>query len=270
VPLLKLPDGIELHAEQLGEGPLVVIAPYWSGVPESVQPFIDEMSQDHAVVLYDARGTGRSTRRGPHDMETGAADLEAVIEAFGDSAVVVAFADSANRAVRVAARRPDLVEAVISPGALPLGRKSLRGFESLAGSETVLGALIDTVENYHASAMRNIISSANPQMSEEEIRERVERLVRYCPREVAVERLQGWIDDEPQQYARAIGDRLVVLLAPGAVTPWFPDVDQMRSVAAKQVPEAVIELIDDGLVSRPDIAAAIVRRLTEPLRVQTA
>jgi pimeloyl-ACP methyl ester carboxylesterase len=267
---IKRPDGVELHAEQRGEGPLVVLAPYWTGVPESVQPFIDEISRDHRVVLFDARGTGQSTRRGPHDMETGADDLEAVIEAFGGAAVVIAFADACNRAVRVAARRPDLANAVISPGTIPLGRQALKGFDSLAGSNTVLNALIDTLERYYASGLRNIVTSGNPQMNEEEIRERVDRLAEYIPAEVAVARLKAWIEDEPKQHVQAIGDRLIVLLVPGAVTPWFPDVDQMRQVAAREAPEARIGLLEDGLVSRPDLAADVVRGVTEPLRVQTA
>jgi pimeloyl-ACP methyl ester carboxylesterase len=267
---IRRPDGVELHAEQRGEGPLVVLAPYWTGVPGSVQPFIDEISRDHRVGLYDARGTGQSSRRGPHDMETGADDLEAVIEAFGGPAVVVAFADACNRAVRVVARRPDLATAVISPGTVPLGRRALKGFDSLAGSNRVLNALIETLERYYASGLRNIVTSANPQMSEDEIRERVERLGEYIPGEVGVARLKAWIEDEPQRYARAIGDRLIVLLVPGAVTPWFPEVDQMRHVAAREVPEARIELLEDGLVSRPDLAAEVVRGVTEPLRVQTA
>jgi pimeloyl-ACP methyl ester carboxylesterase len=267
---ISRPDGVELHVEQRGDGPLVLMAPYWTGVPESVQPFIDEISRDHRVVVYDARATGESTRQGPHDMETGSDDLEAVIDAFGGPAVVVAFADACNRAVRVAARRPELATTVIAPGSIPLGRRALRGFDSLAGSNTVLKALIDTLESYYASGIRNIVTSANPQMSEEEIRERVERLVSYIPRDVSVARLKAWIDDEPQRYAQAIGDRLIVLLVPGAVTPWFPDADQMRHVAAREVPEARIEMLEDGLVSRPDLAAAVVRGVTAPLRVQTA
>jgi pimeloyl-ACP methyl ester carboxylesterase len=264
---ISRPDGAELHVEVRGEGPLVVVAPYWTGVPESVQPFIDEIGQDHRVVLYDARGTGNSTRQGPYDMETGAADLEAVIEALGGPAVVVALADATNRAVRVAARRPDLAGAVISPGTVPVGRTALSGFESLAGSDTVLGALIDTLETYYESGIRNIVSSGNPQMTEDEIRERVGRTVGYCPREVSVARLRAWVDDEPLEDSRAIGDRLIVLLAPGAGRPWFPDVDQMRAAAGELVPEAAVEFVEDGLVSRPDLAAAIVRRLTAPLRL---
>jgi pimeloyl-ACP methyl ester carboxylesterase len=264
---IRRSDRVELHVETHGDGPLVVMAPYWNGVPESVQPFIDEISRDHRVVVYDARGTGQSTRRGPHDMETGADDLEAVIESLGGPAVVIAFADACNRAVRVAARRPDLAASVVAPASVPLGRRALRGFDSLAGSNTVLKALIETLESYYASGVRSIITSGNPQMSEEEIRERVERLVEYSPREVAVTRLKAWIEDEPQRHARAIGERLTVLLVPGAVTPWFPDVEQMRGVAAREVPEARIEVLEDGLVSRPDLAAEIVRRLTASLRL---
>ena len=33
MPPLERPDGVELHWEEQGEGPLVVLAPYWSGHP---------------------------------------------------------------------------------------------------------------------------------------------------------------------------------------------------------------------------------------------
>jgi pimeloyl-ACP methyl ester carboxylesterase len=267
MPDLTTSDGVRLHWYATGEGPPVVIPPYVLGMPGSVQPFVDEVSRDHTVVAFDARGTGQSQRVGPHDMETGTADLEAVIEeACDEPAVIVAMADACNRAVRVAARRPDLVAAVITPGAAPLNRVALRDVDAMAGSDSVVGALFETLEGYYASGIRTILTSANAQLSEDEVRTRVETLVDYLPQEVAVGRLRDWIDDDPEDPARSLGDKLIVLTSDNVVRPWWPSEGELVGLMRDRLPEARIEHVDDGVVSRPDQAAAILRAVTGRLR----
>ena len=129
---LRREDGIELHWQERGSGPLVVIAPYWSMHPSSFEPLIGELDGYHRVVTYHDRGTGSSTRRGPYDLDTSAADLEAVVETAGEAAVIVATADGCNRAVRVAAARPDLVRAVVTIGGAPVARPAMA--ERLTGA----------------------------------------------------------------------------------------------------------------------------------------
>ena len=90
---LRRPDGVEIHREARGEGPLVVIVPYWSMHPSSFEPLLGELAVDHRVVTYHDRGTGASTRRGPYDLDTSAADLEAVIADARGGAVAIAMAD---------------------------------------------------------------------------------------------------------------------------------------------------------------------------------
>jgi pimeloyl-ACP methyl ester carboxylesterase len=115
VPTVLVPDGIRLAWEQHGEGPLVVLANQFFGQRDTFAGLLADLERDHRVVTYHLRGTGESTREGPYDLDTDAGDLAAVIEAAGPPAVVVAFADGCNRAVRVAARRPELVTAVVTP-----------------------------------------------------------------------------------------------------------------------------------------------------------
>jgi hypothetical protein len=40
----------------------------------------------------------------------------------------------------------------------------------------------------------------------------------------------------------------------------------MQEMAARMVPEAYVEIVEDGMVSRPDLTAAIVRRITASAR----
>jgi pimeloyl-ACP methyl ester carboxylesterase len=121
MPRLQRPDGAELHWEEHGEGPTMVITPHAWALPELFDFLVAELEEDCRIVRYDARGTGRSSRVGPHDMETGAADLLAVVEDAGAPAVVAAMADAAGRAARAGAERPDLVPAVMAVGSIPIG-----------------------------------------------------------------------------------------------------------------------------------------------------
>ena len=63
--LAQLPDGVEIHWEERGEGPLVVIANQFFGEAWVFEGLTALLAEDHRVVTYDLRGTGRSSRQGP-------------------------------------------------------------------------------------------------------------------------------------------------------------------------------------------------------------
>src|SRR3954454_21524287 len=105
---LGRPDGVSIHYEVRGDGPLVALASYWSWNPGVFTDLLAELERDHRVLTYDMRGCGGSTRRGPYDLETDCGDLEALLETVGGPATLIAVTDSANRGAKVAARRPDL------------------------------------------------------------------------------------------------------------------------------------------------------------------
>jgi pimeloyl-ACP methyl ester carboxylesterase len=265
MPFLQRDDGVKIHWEARGQGPPVVLASYWSGHPGVYRALLDDLSADHRTVTYDARGCGQSTRRGPYDMETQTADLAAVVEAAGPPAVVIATADGANHAARLPARHRDLVHRVVALGTAPLGLKSLKGKEGMIGSDTVVGAFLDMVERDYRGAMRTLLTATNPQMSEEELRERVAFQVGYCPREAALGRLRAWLEDDPIEAARAAGSRLVVLASIDVAGAWLPPFAELQEMIRSELPEARLEVIEDGPVSRPDLTAAAVRQLTQPL-----
>src|ERR687887_227766 len=97
MPRIERPDGAEIHWTERGSGPLIVLAPYTSFHPSVYDGIAADLAADHRVVRYDDRGFGASSRRGPHDMETGAADLASVIEAAGGPAVLIGVADAPHR-----------------------------------------------------------------------------------------------------------------------------------------------------------------------------
>jgi pimeloyl-ACP methyl ester carboxylesterase len=264
MPILKRPDGTDIHWEERGEGPLVVLAPFFNHHPSVFAGLIADLTRDHRVARYDARGTGESTRAGPHDIETNAADLAAVIETAGPPAVVITVGDGLNRALRVAARCPELISALLGVGVVsPVGFKDLQDeTEAMMTSDSVTEMVIEQLHHDYRGALRATVALPNSQMREDEIRARVDAQASYCTAETAIAQLRAWLDDDPLEASRRVGDRLWLVWRPDAAGPMFPPLPEMQDMAARMVPEAHVEIVEDGMVSRPDLTAAIVRRIT--------
>jgi pimeloyl-ACP methyl ester carboxylesterase len=261
LPHLSRPDGAEIYWEDRGEGPLVVLAAPFFGFPETFEGLAHDLARDHRFVTYHPRGTGNSSRQGPYDIEQDADDLAALIEELGDQVILIGLGDGANRAVKAAARRPDLVSAVVSPGGNPVGRSAAVGTESLAGSDSVLDALVGMLETDYRSGLRTMLDAANPQLDDDGLRDRVNRTVEHCPHDAAVPRMRAWIADDATRESQSLGDRLWLLEHGQNV--WFPIEVARRT--RRFLPEAHIEEVEDGPLTRPDITAAVIRSLREPV-----
>jgi pimeloyl-ACP methyl ester carboxylesterase len=260
VPSLVRPDGVELYWEQAGDsGPLILVSLIYGMPRGTLSGLVEDLAHDHRVVGYDLRGTGRSTREGPYDMATDVADLQVLAEAAGAGAVSVAVGDGGNRAVHAAAGRPDLIEAVVISGSLLLGGPdTVRGSDALVASSEVLQGIVTLYEADYRSGAHQVIASGSPYLSEEEIRQRVDRAVENSPQEATLARLRGWIEDDPADSAAELGDRLGILSYEGNL--WFPD--EVPERVRQRIPEANVEPVADGAVTRPDLTAAVVRRIT--------
>ncbi|HEY1595936.1 MAG TPA: alpha/beta hydrolase [Thermoleophilaceae bacterium] len=261
MPKHQLPEGIELHYEARGEGPLVVIAHPCISVPTAFSALGDELVSDHRVLVYDPRGCGESTPAGPYDILTDAGDLAGLLGGLGEPAVVVAFGEALHRAVEASAIAPGLVSAVVSPGAVALGSgRDYEGVidEGLASSPAVVAALLKLFENDYRSGLRTTVEGGNPQFAQDQVQARVDAVVAYSPLEATLGRLRGWISHDSREPARVLGDRLWILVFGGNV--WFPV--ELVDAVHRDVPDARVEEIEDGAVSRPDLTAEIVRRIT--------
>jgi pimeloyl-ACP methyl ester carboxylesterase len=261
VERLERPDGVEIAFEVRGEGPLVALVNQFIGVTSLYAALLDDLARDHRVLVYDPRGAGDSTRQGPYDLETDLADLEAVVEQAGGDAVLLGVSDGNIRAVRLAERRPDLVRAVLSIAASTLGQTPV-GSDALAGSGQVLSAFVKLMRADLRSGVRAMMSSGGTPAweTEEEMSRRVDESAAYTSSEAAAERLSTWVGDDSTEQALAVGDRLWILAYGG--NPWFPadQADRMR----RALPEARVLEVENGAVSRPDIAAGVARRITAP------
>lgn len=253
------PDGVELAVERRGAGPVVLLTvPFFS--PLAVyEPLAEALAAaGHTVVGYEPRGSGASTRAGPFDGPTDYGDYEAVARAEGPVAAAVGLGYGLNCAIRVCAAAPELVAAVVTPAGTPLSWSRVGDTEGLAGSESVVAMMLELARSDFRSFMRATISSTNPQLDEDEIRERVEQTLDWSSREAIMGRLNTWLDDDIADEARVAGDRLWILAHPN--NPWFtPD---LLERTRQEFPEAHVQEVDDGPLSRPDITVDVVSRIT--------
>ena len=260
--LVERPDGVEIHWEARGEGALVVIAHQivWS-YPKVYVDLVDDLARDHRVVLYDPRGCGRSSRRGPYDVETDVDDLLAVVGAAGGEAVAIAVGYGYNVAAHVASARPDLISHVIAVGpaaAAMLPRSELKGSDVLAASDSVIELVMQMMRTDPRAALRTVIAATNPGLDERELRERVGRIAAYISPDAGLDRARAWLEDDTSEQARILGDRLWILH--GRTEPLFEGA--LASRVAELYPRAHLEEVEDGPVTRPDLTAAQVRRVT--------
>jgi len=273
VPELERPDGTRIHYEVQGEdGPAVVLATYWSWNPEIYVDLFSDLAADHRVASYHLRGTGDSSRSGPYDMETDIGDLEVVVEAVGGPALLIATADGSNRAAKLAARRQELVGAVISFGTAPFARAAFEGEEGMVTSSNVIDAFVEMLDSNYRGAMRTLMEATNPQSSEDELRDRVDAQAEFCPGEAALARFVDWIDDDPREESRSLGERLWIFAAPGIAGPWLPPIEVLDRLRAQNLPQANVFRFeeDSGPISQPHEAAAAIREVSAALRPRAA
>jgi hypothetical protein len=110
-------------------------------------------------------------------------------------------------------------------------------------------------------ALRTMLASTNPQMSEDELRERVAAQAEYCDVEAAVGRLDAWAADDPVEAGRALGERLWVLTASGVGGPWLPSDEERDEVNEVLYPEARFKFVEPGPISKPGEAADAIREI---------
>ena len=261
MPAVERPDGVEVHWEEQGSGPLVLIVHQvlWSH-PGIYAELIGDLARDRRVVTYDPRGCGVSTARGPYDAATDAGDLLAVAEAAGGHAVALAVGYGFNLAVRVAAARPDLIETVFSiqpAAAAVLPRSELRHSGVMAGSDSVMEMFMQMMSTDPRTALRTIVAASNPGMDEDALRERVALVSAYISLEAAPERAGVWLKDDPSEHVRELGDRLWILH--DEAEPLFEGALGER--VAELYPEAQIEEVRGGPISRPAVIAEAIRRV---------
>jgi hypothetical protein len=128
----------------------------------------------------------------------------------------------------------------------------------MLGSDAVGEMLIQQMTTDARGAARAIITATNSQLSEEELHERVNRLIDYIGEGSAPGRARAWMDDDIREETRALGNRLTVLQMTD--TPVF-DANLLERVI-ELFPEASLHTLDAGPLTHPEITAEKVREVT--------
>lgn len=114
-------EGKRVAYTEAGEGPLVVLPPWWvshlerdAEAPAYVR-FFARLAEHFRVVRYDRVGVGMSDRdRSAYSLEAEVADLEALVEHLGETHVrLFALSCGGPIAIAYAARHPDRVERLV-------------------------------------------------------------------------------------------------------------------------------------------------------------
>jgi pimeloyl-ACP methyl ester carboxylesterase len=251
------PDGARIHYEVRGEGPLVVLSLGFAATPATYEGIVADLARDHRVVTWEPRGCGSSSSDGPFDIATDADDLLALIQELGP-AIGYAAGHGVNVTIRAAAREPEAVRGLVTPGIVTALRDHLEGAEGLASSKNVTEMLIQQLRRDPRASVRATIASLNPQLDEDALRHRIDETLAYSAPETTLTRLESWLEDESAlEDLRALGDRLAVVWHQG-------DAWQAGSIprVAELLPDARIIEVEDGPLSRPDLQAEVVRELS--------
>ena len=195
MPSLTRASGVDIHWEEQGEGPLVLFVHHFSAYPDVHRDLLDDLARDHRVVTYDPRGSGRSSRQGPYDLETDMGDLAALARELGGGAAAVGLGDGRDRATRIAAAEPALIRAVVGCGASPVGR-SMGAIEGPGASRPVLDAIVDLLNTNFRTALREMLQLTNPGMTEDALRERLDATVAYSSPEAITVRSRWFLRDD--------------------------------------------------------------------------
>jgi pimeloyl-ACP methyl ester carboxylesterase len=255
MPHLSRPDGVEIHWEEAGDGPGVLICNTFNLNP--LDELVARLADSRRVVVYEPRGVGRSTLTGPYDLGTGVEDAEALLEETGPVEVALGIGDGSHRALRLADARPDLVERVVFTSTA-LGRPGDEDAPGFSGSTEVLFALMSLMRRDYRSGLRQML--AGSAHDEDFERDRVEELAAAVPQDASIGYLEAWISAGSMDIARRLGNRLTVLAYPG--NAWFPL--EMYETLRAALTQACFELVEDGPMTRPDLTAGVLLRVSEP------
>ncbi len=262
MPKLKREDGIAIHWDERGQGPTLLVSPNSNvTMPSNYEALISDLTVDHRVVTWDPRGTGQSTRTGPYDLATDAADVAALIGQVGGPVVTVSVGLS-PAPLELASTQPRLLEAVVLVGALPpLGPSDGDDGESLLDSDSVVSAVREMLKTDPRGLLRSMLTMGNTQLNEDEIRERLEAQLHYSPSAVTAERGEASLTYDATRSCTALGSRLWMVHWENPMSP--------RGAAervGRLLSQAHLIEVEEGALSRPDLTAEVIRAATASVR----
>ena len=122
----KTINGIELHVNEEGNGPILILVHGLNGYKESMYPVRNLMKDNYCVITYDARGHGQSEKPPQYTLDDHAEDLIALAKEYGKGERVRVWGYSMGSyiAMKALQKSPELFDKVILMGTKGDGKTS--------------------------------------------------------------------------------------------------------------------------------------------------
>lgn len=171
---------------KIGAGPRLVVVPAWvtslavmASGRDPRSSILDRLASHAELVLYDRCGTGLSGGTvDDFSVEAGSRELEAVLEASGGAATLLAMSQAGPAAITLAIRRPDLVGGLVLFGTYASGPDTF-------DNAKLASAILDVVRSHWGVGSRLLAGLYRPDASEAAAEHLGRVLQDSAPRDVA-------------------------------------------------------------------------------------
>lgn len=243
-------DGGSLAWAKVGTGPRLAAVPAWvtsldvmASGRDPRSSILDRLTDHTELILYDRRGTGLSGGDvGDFSVEAGSRELEAVLEASGGAATLLAMSQAGPAAITLAIRRPDLVPALILFGTFASGPETF-------GNSKLAAAILEVVRSHWGVGSRLLAGLYRPDASDAAAEHLGRVLQDSAPRDVAA----GYLETV---YTSDVTELLPQIACPTLVIHYSND-RVIPFVGAKQlagsIPDAQLRPLE-GPYHLPDAA----------------
>lgn len=115
MPILQLRDGLRMHYDEAGSGPVLVLLHGLGSSSRDWEHQVPAFAAHYRVIVPDLRGSGASDKpRGPYRIADFAADVWALLDELGiDRAAIVGLSMGGATAFEMAATRPQAVRRLV-------------------------------------------------------------------------------------------------------------------------------------------------------------
>jgi pimeloyl-ACP methyl ester carboxylesterase len=240
-PRIVSANGLEIYADQVGEGPDVLLIGGLGDTIESWQFQLDGLADSYRLTAFDNRGAGRTAMpEGPVSVEAMADDAAAVVRALDiSSAHVAGFSGGSIISQELALRHPELVRSLVLQSTWPVTDTYMRSWGRF------VRRLMETAPNERAFLEDFFLWIYTARAHNDGTVDQLIDEVLAFPHKQAIEDMQAFLD---AFVAHDTGDRLPDITAPTLVLAGGRDMTsrpELCRAVAELIPGARFEVMDE-------------------------
>jgi pimeloyl-ACP methyl ester carboxylesterase len=240
-PRIVSANGLEIYADQVGEGPDVLLIGGLGDTIESWQFQLDGLADSYRLTAFDNRGAGRTAMpEGPVSVEAMADDAAAVVRALDiSSAHVAGFSGGSIISQELALRHPELVRSLVLQSTWPVTDTYMRSWGRF------VRRLMETAPNERAFLEDFFLWIYTARAHNDGTVDQLIDEVLAFPHKQAIEDMQAFLD---AFVAHDTSDRLPDITAPTLVLAGGRDMTsrpELCRAVAELIPGARFEVMDE-------------------------